>query len=149
MTPDRWRRVEAIYRGALEREPASRSEFVRMESAGDERLGSTVERLLEDERDGIGPGTRLGQYEIQAVAGEGGSGVVYRAHDSKLNRTVAVKFLSRNQEEEVSRGRFQREGRMASALNHPHILTVHDVGEHNGRSYLVTEYVDGGTLRDW
>ena len=76
-------------------------------------------------------------------------GVVYRAHDSKLNRTVAIKFLSDAMCDAAARRRFQREAQMASRLNHPHILTVHDAGEFEGRQYLVTEYVDGGTLEDW
>src|SRR5262245_25452686 len=76
-------------------------------------------------------------------------GVVYRAFDTKLNRPVAVKFLSNEIADVTARRRFQREAQMASSLNHPHILTVHDAGETGGRQYLVTEFVDGGTLRDW
>src|SRR6266540_257296 len=76
-------------------------------------------------------------------------GVVYRALDSKLNRPVAVKFLSNEIADATARRRFQREAQMASSLNHPHILTVHDAGESRGRQYLVTEFVDGGTLTDW
>jgi serine/threonine protein kinase len=76
-------------------------------------------------------------------------GVVYRAHDAKLNRTVAVKLLSEDLCDATARRRFQREAQTASSLNHPHILTVHDAGEFEGRQYLVTEYVDGGTLDDW
>src|SRR5512134_2078305 len=76
-------------------------------------------------------------------------GVVYRGLDTKLNRPVAIKFLSDDLADADARRRFQREAQMASSLNHPHILTVHDVGEFDGRQYLVTEYVDGGTLKDW
>jgi len=76
-------------------------------------------------------------------------GVVYRALDTKLNRLVAVKLLSDDLADAASRRRFQREAQTASSLNHPHILTVHDAGEVHGRQYLVTEFVDGGTLRDW
>src|SRR5579862_2768040 len=75
-------------------------------------------------------------------------GVVYLARDTKLNRPVAVKFLS-DEFDGTARRRFQREAQMASSLNHPHILTVHDAGEYEGRQYLVTEFVDGGTLKDW
>ena len=76
-------------------------------------------------------------------------GQVFRALDTKLNRPVAVKFLPEDLADPAARRRFQREAQMASSLNHPHILTVHDVGEFEGRQYLVTEFVDGGTLRDW
>src|SRR5688500_20359788 len=76
-------------------------------------------------------------------------GVVYRALDTNLNRTVAIKFLSDELANPAARRRFQREAQTASSLNHPHIVTVHDAGEFEGRQYLVTELVDGGTLRDW
>ena len=94
-------------------------------------------------------GSQVGSYRIEARVGEGGMGMVYRAHDTKLNRSVAIKFLSEGLADAEARRRFQREARMASALNHPHILTVHDAGEFEGRQYLVTEFVDGGTLSDW
>ncbi len=76
-------------------------------------------------------------------------GVVYRALDTKLNRPVAVKFLSPDVATEQARRRFQREAQLASALNHPHILTVHDAGDWNGQQFVVTESVDGGTLTSW
>src|SRR5438477_9778600 len=76
-------------------------------------------------------------------------GAVYRARDTKLGRSVAVKVLSTDVADSSARQRFQREAQMASSLNHPHIVTVHDIGEFEGRQYLVTEYVDGGTLKDW
>src|SRR5437763_13552138 len=76
-------------------------------------------------------------------------GIVYRALDTKLNRPVAIKCVSGDLTDPAARSRFQREAQMASSLNHPHILTVHDVGEFQGRQYLVTEFVDGGTLKDW
>jgi len=94
-------------------------------------------------------GTHLGPYEIAAMIGAGGMGEVYRATDTKLNRPVAVKFLADELADAIARQRFQREAQMASVLNHPHILTVFDVGEFEGRQYLVTEFVDGGTLREW
>ena len=95
------------------------------------------------------PGLQLGSYKIEAHLGEGGMGTVYRAHDTRLNRPVAVKFLSDALADSAARRRFQREAQMASSLNHPHILTVYDVGEFEDRQYLVTEFVDGVTLRDW
>jgi|SRR5688572_22711619 len=97
----------------------------------------------------IAVGTSIGSYRIDGVLGKGGMGVVYRAFDTKLNRTVAIKFLSDEVAEPAARRRFQQEAQTASSLNHPHILTVHDAGEIDGRQYLVTEFVDGGTLRDW
>src|SRR5262245_19490321 len=97
----------------------------------------------------IVPGLQLGTYRIEAQLGEGGMGVVYRALDTKLQRPVAVKFLSGELSDSAARRRFQREAQMASSLNHPHIITVYDAGEFDGRQYLVTEYVDGGTLKTW
>ena len=97
----------------------------------------------------IRPGFQLGVYCLEAELGEGGMGVVYRAVDTKLNRPVAVKFLSDDLADSSARRRFQREAQMASSLNHPHILTVYDAGEVEGRQYLVTEFVDGGTLKTW
>jgi eukaryotic-like serine/threonine-protein kinase len=93
--------------------------------------------------------TQLGPYRIESLIGKGGMGVVYRALDTRLNRPVAVKFLSDGLADPAARRRFQREAQMASALNHPHILTVHDAGDFEGRQYLVTEFVDGGTLKEW
>src|SRR5579872_5519931 len=97
----------------------------------------------------VEPGTHFGYYRIESHLGEGGMGTVYRALDIKLNRPVAIKFLSGDLADAAARRRFQREAQMASSLNHPHILTVHDAGEFEGRQYLVTEFVDGGTLKDW
>src|SRR5712691_6300544 len=95
------------------------------------------------------PGTQIGSYRLDSQIGSGGMGSVYRARDTRLNRLVAIKFLSDDLADATARRRFQREAQMASSLNHPHILTVHDAGEFEGRQYLVTEFVDGGTLKDW
>ena len=91
----------------------------------------------------------IGVYRLEELLGEGGMGVVYRAVDTKLNRAVAIKFLPADLADSSARWRFQREAQLASSLNHPHILTVHDADEFEERQYLVTELVDGGTLRDW
>jgi eukaryotic-like serine/threonine-protein kinase len=97
----------------------------------------------------LGSGEQIGIYRIESQIGQGGMGAVYRALDTKLNRTVAIKLLSDDLADPAVRRRFQREAQMASSLNHPHILTVHDAGELDGRQYLVTEFIDGGTLKAW
>jgi Tol biopolymer transport system component len=98
---------------------------------------------------GLAAGTTIGVYRLEQLLGEGGMGAVYRAVDTKLNRAVAIKFLSADVADWSARQRFQREAQLASSLNHPHILTVHDADEFEGRQYLVTELIDGGTLRAW
>jgi eukaryotic-like serine/threonine-protein kinase len=95
------------------------------------------------------PGGLLGPYEIEATLGSGGMGEVFRARDTRLNRLVAIKVLSADLAESSARRRFQQEAKAASALNHPHILTVYEAAEIDDRQYLVTELVDGGTLGDW
>ena len=95
----------------------------------------------------LAAGSELGLYRIESSLGQGGMGVVYRALDTKLNRPVAIKLLSDDLADAAARRRFQREAQTASSLNHPHIVTVHNVGEVDGRQYLVTEFVDGGTLQ--
>jgi serine/threonine protein kinase/Tol biopolymer transport system component len=94
-------------------------------------------------------GLQIGQYRIESKLGEGGMSTVWLALDTKLGRRVAIKFLSDDLADAEARRRFQREAQLASSLNHPHIVSVHDIGEFEGRQYLVTEYVDGGTLKDW
>jgi serine/threonine protein kinase len=92
-------------------------------------------------------GSRLGPYEITAPVGKGGMGEVYRAHDARLGRDVAVKILSA-----VTSGdsdqlrRFEQEARAASALNHPNILTIYEIGETDGTQFIATEFVDGETI---
>jgi serine/threonine protein kinase/tetratricopeptide (TPR) repeat protein len=97
----------------------------------------------------LSPGTQVGSYRVESAIGVGGMGEVYRATDTGLNRPVALKFLLRSLDGDDARDRFRREVRAVSALNHPHIVTVHDAGEFDGRQYLVTEFVDGGTLTAW
>jgi serine/threonine protein kinase len=162
MTPERWQQVREVLHQALELAPDRRPSFLEQACSTDHSLRREVESLLEsaDEahsdflpssvvRVTLAKGTRLGDYEILALIGSGGMGDVYRAFDANLQRTVAVKLLADSGADPIARGRFQREAQLCSALNHPHILTVLDAGEHEGRQYLVTEFVDGGTLRDW
>ena len=93
------------------------------------------------------PGTKLGPYEIVAPLGAGGMGEVYRARDTRLDRTVAIKILTQGlaNTPEV-RQRFEREARAISSLNHPHICALNDVGHQDGIEYLVMEYLEGETL---
>ncbi len=170
MTPERWRRVEDLCHAAFERDARDRARFLKDACAGDDALLRDVESLVSQRTSAevslgepavvlaarlsspgpsIHAGDQIGAYQVQGPLGEGGMGVVYRALDTKLNRPVAIKFLSDDLADATARRRFQREAQTASSLNHPHILTVHDVGELDGRQYLVTEFVDGGTLRDW
>jgi serine/threonine protein kinase len=94
-------------------------------------------------------GTRLGPYEIVAPLGAGGMGEVYRARDPRLGREVAIKVLPASFCGDLERlRRFEQEARAASALNHPSILVVYDIGTHEGAPYLVTELLEGSTLRD-
>src|SRR3954468_12204901 len=96
----------------------------------------------------IAPGVIVGAYRIEVLVGEGGAGRVYRARDTRLQRQVAIKMLH-GDVDPLARQRFEREAIAASGLNHPHILTVYEVGEAAGEPYLVTEFVDGGTLASW
>lgn len=158
MTPERWQEIEALYNAAVALEPGERPALF---ACADPDVRGEVERMLAQPSRGspldlpawkgtpLLPGLQLGPYKLEGQLGEGGMGTVYRALDTKLNRPVAVKFLSDSLADAASRKRFQREAQMLSSLNHPHILTVYDVGEFDGRQYLVTEFVDGGTLADW
>jgi serine/threonine protein kinase len=153
MTPQRWRQVEELYHAALAQEPEQRTPFLVHATASDEELRREVESLLAQEvsRDGVLDqpaweaallpqlplGTQLGPYLVEAVLGSGGMGEVYRARDTRLGRAVAVKIVA----PEFST-RFEDEARAISALNHPHICTLYDVGP----GYLVMESVEGETL---
>lgn len=94
-------------------------------------------------------GTTISHYQLEQQLGQGGMGVVFRARDLKLNRPVAIKFLSSLVPSEDARRRFRQEAETASALNHPHLASVYDADAEDGRAYLVSEYVDGVTLREW
>ena len=92
----------------------------------------------------LSSGTRLGRYEIRAKIGEGGMGEVYRARDEKLNRDVAIKVLPVSLSQDGDRlRRFEQEAQAAGALNHPNILSIYDVGKHDGSPYVVSELFNG------
>ena len=95
----------------------------------------------------LSPGERLGPYEILAAAGRGGMGEVYRARDTRLTRTVAIKVIAPAVASDPSfKMRFEREARLISALQHPRICVLHDIGHQDGLDYLVLEYIEGETL---
>src|SRR5215471_5165099 len=96
---------------------------------------------------GLPAGTKLGPYEIQSALGAGGMGEVYSARDTRLDRIVAIKVLNSSIACSVElKQRFEREARIISRLNHPHICTLHDVGHQDGTDFLVMEYLEGETL---
>src|SRR6266478_8451792 len=94
-------------------------------------------------------GTRLGRYEIKSQLGAGGMGEVYLAQDTKLDRKVALKILPAEVAAHPGRmKRFVQEAKAASALNHPNIITIHEIDETDSRHFIVTEFIDGETLRE-
>jgi serine/threonine protein kinase len=96
----------------------------------------------------IQQGTRLGRYEVLSLLGKGGMGEVYLAHDTQLRRQVAIKFLPLDSvKDPVRLARFEREAYTASSLNHPNILTIYEIGQHDGHHYISTEYIEGVSLR--
>src|ERR1700674_1605003 len=144
MNEERWRKIEQLYHTALEREPGGRSAFLDQACRGDAELRREVEALLAQGDAGgdstvtmLTPGAQLGPYQIEAPIGAGGMGSVYRAVDTRLGRKVAIKICAQQ-----FSGRFEREARAISSLNHPHICTLFDVGP----NYLVMELVEGETL---
>src|SRR5229473_4647157 len=95
------------------------------------------------------PGTTLGPYEILAMLGAGGMGEVYRARDTRLDRTVAIKVLASHLSSSPElKQRMEREGKAISSLNHPHICQLYDIGSQSGTDYLVMEFLEGETLAD-
>src|ERR1019366_1109544 len=168
MGPERWQQVERIYHAVAARPSEERAPLLDRECAGDADLRAEVERMLAVESRGIGfleapamevaaralagatpvrPGSLFGPDEIGALLGAGGMGDVYKARDTRLNRTVAIKVLpALGADDAERRRRFLQEARAASALKHPNIITLHDIFSEGRRDALVMEYVEGRTL---
>src|SRR5215470_10091390 len=175
MDKQRWQQIETIYHAALERAPDERAAFLADACADDSGLLREVEELLR--HDGaewsfmqdnalavaaqalepnelsqtapqLFPGQGVGAYKILALLGRGGMGVVYRARDERLRREVAIKVLPASLAHDADRlRRFEQEAHATSALNHPNILTIYDIGSHEGAPFIVTELLEGEELR--
>src|SRR5512142_1060335 len=170
MSTDRWQRIERLFIEAMDQPADERADFLARTCGSDVELRDEVASLLTAEeqsgdflsapaldvfarqisREGwsVQPGDRIASYAIERRLGTGGLGEVWRARDERLGRDVAIKLLLPNPSNADERVRaFQQEARAAGALNHTNVLTVHDVGDHNGAPYLVTECLEGESLR--
>jgi TolB-like protein/tRNA A-37 threonylcarbamoyl transferase component Bud32 len=169
---DRWRQIESLFYEALESAPDARSSFLDEKCAGDAELRNEVETLLasadkpvdllhqsvqeaahrvmtDDRREKMAPGARLGHYKIISMLGAGGMGEVYLAEDTRLRRKVALKLIAPElTREERGLRRFEHEAHAASALNHPNILTIYEFGQVDGMRFIVSEFIEGATLRE-
>jgi serine/threonine protein kinase len=171
MTPERWQQVEEVLQAALDRAPAERAAFLEQVCAGDAELQTEASSLAsaydaaadfieepaiaQDAHVILGDhslnyiGQEIGPYKIIDRLGSGGMGEVYLAQDPRLDRMVALKVLPTYFVSDDTRlRRFQREARAASALNHPNILTIHEVGELEGVHFIATEFINGNTIRE-
>src|SRR5262245_2201363 len=171
MTPEQWKKLDALFHEALELQGEAREihlakvcgedEILREEArrliAAHEREGSFIDSpifagpqgLTNDEDNESPVGRRIGPYQVVSLLGQGGMGKVYLSEDVRLERKVALKVLPAAVTQNPDRLlRFEREAKAASALNHPNILTIHEIGEAEGAHYIVSEFVEGETLRD-
>jgi serine/threonine protein kinase/TolB-like protein len=168
---DRWKQIEALFHESLDVAPASRGAFLDERCGDDPELKKEVQTLLESAGETmdflqqpvlnaaqdlvargtaapISPGTEIDHYQIISLVGAGGMGQVYLAEDTRLKRKVAIKMLSGSRiHDESGLRRFEREARAASALNHPNILTIYEFGQADGLCFIVSEYLEGKTLR--
>ena len=157
-------KVREIYEEALKRPVAERTAYVADRTTSDPALRRVIELMLAQSGatvvrsepahrrrifDDVRPGTSVGSYRVEELLGAGGMGVVFRAKDQRLERAVAIKFLADDLVDRDASRRFQDEARLASGLNHPHIVTVFETGTFGAYEYLVTELIEGPTLRDW
>jgi eukaryotic-like serine/threonine-protein kinase len=165
MNADQWQKIEQIFDEALLRKPEARDNFLKEACLGESALYDSVKALLasyekdddffEDSASALAAemfsdrvGETIGPYEVLSELGSGAMGVVYLAQDARLGRKIALKLLPSQFTNDKDRlRRFQQEARAASALNHPNILTVHEVEQRSGLHYIATEFVDGVTLR--
>jgi Tol biopolymer transport system component len=166
---ENWQRVQSLFLEAVELSPEERARFLDSACADDSEIRREVESLLT--HDGcserritealagaakslidavtLKPGTRVGDYEIHKLIGSGGMGEVYQARDLRLARNVAIKVLPSFLTNDPDRlRRFEQEARAAAALNHPNILAVHQMGFYNGAPYVVSELLEGHTVRE-
>jgi serine/threonine-protein kinase len=168
MTPERWQQVSRVYQSALERAPATRGAFVADACRDDSDLRREVESLLAREHahvmvddpvdaaaaalmgaPSLAAGSMIGPYRVTTLIGEGGMGQVYRAHDTKLQREVALKILAESFLYDPDRlARFTREAHVLASLNHPNIGAIHGFEDSGPVHALVLELVEGPTLAD-
>jgi eukaryotic-like serine/threonine-protein kinase len=163
LTPERWHKVRDVLEQAMELVPEKRSRFLDVACSSDPALRSEVQSLLSSDDQArssflesppvtpsaLMPGTMVGDYEMLSQIGSGGMGVVYRARDTRLGRLVAIKVLPAHLSSDASRlKRFEQEAQSAAALNHPNILAVYQLGSYQGAPYLVSEFLEGQTLRE-